>query len=180
MDLILLKLGDRDLAAKVPTLNNVSGKNKDDYSNCIELVSMSFGMQQQMTTDVSNSARTSGRPILNDISLVKVNDQSSLILYESCALAKPLGAGKNASEIFVLRRRNVDNGRGILENVFTLELSNAMISSIETHSSKQDVSLDSFTINFTDIKWVYYSQADDPMFQNKADFGWSVSRNRPF
>ena len=82
MDLVLLKPGNDDLfveGAGASQLDGsiVSDEGEEEIDGCIELVSCNFGMSQQMTTDVSNTSRTSGRPNLMDITVVKYLDRSS-------------------------------------------------------------------------------------------------------
>ena len=101
MDLILLEPGNPELVfGKTPD----GGKAGIDaiwrdaaalqgMGQCIELVSLHQGMKQQVTTDVSNSARNSGRPMITDFTCVKYVDQTSVKLYELCLRAQPLGSG---------------------------------------------------------------------------------------
>jgi type VI secretion system secreted protein Hcp len=180
MDLILLKPGDANLAGNDCVDIGVEGSNRDSIAGCIKMVSMHFGVKQQITTDVSNSARTSGRPIVNEISLVKYFDKSSLMLYKACLTAKPIGVGDNISRIFVLRNGIENDDKSIVANIFTIELTNAMVSAIETQSSPEDMTTDKFTLNFTDIKWIYGSQESNDITQSNIEFAWSVARNRPF
>ena len=59
MDLVLLKPGNQDVFAELSGSlidNELFGDDGEELTGCIELVSCNFGMQQQMTTDVSNSA----------------------------------------------------------------------------------------------------------------------------
>ena len=53
-------------------------------SGCIELLSMHFGMRQAMNTDAASGARTSGRPALQDITVVRYIDNNSPLLYQHC------------------------------------------------------------------------------------------------
>ena len=88
MDLVLLKPGDQDVFTDDLRGSLVDGAleldEEDDLAGSIELVSCNWGMAQQMTTDVSNSARTSGRPNLNDINIVKYVDRASPMFYRFC------------------------------------------------------------------------------------------------
>jgi type VI secretion system secreted protein Hcp len=67
MDLILLKPGDANLAGNDCVDIGVEGSNRDSIAGCIKMVSMHFGVKQQITTDVSNSARTSGRVLGTEV-----------------------------------------------------------------------------------------------------------------
>ncbi len=133
-------------------------------------------MKQQIETDVSNSARTSGRPSLSEISLVKRSDQSSIKLYEACLKAKPVGAGSQLTKILVACGGE-ENGTS--EQFLTVELTDALVSSIETQTDSKGLATDIFTLNFTEIRWLWSSHGNDNSDQNSVDTGWSVARNRP-
>lgn len=178
MDLVLLKPGDPNLEGSSLIDGNVVGAAGEDLTGCIELVSMHFGMKQQITTDVSNTARTSGRPHLNDITLVKYFDKTSPLLYKHCLTAKPIGAGTQTSKIFVLRNSNDDSGNSIIGNILTIELTNAIVSALETQSHPNDMTTEQFTLNYTEIKWTYSKQSSDVITGGNVEFAWSVARNR--
>ena len=158
----------------------MDGGNKDKLDGCIELVSMHFGMKQQITTDVSNTARTSGRPNLHDITLVKYFDKTSPLLYKACLTAKPIGAGDNTSKIFILRNSNDESGKSSIANILTIELTNAIVSAIETQSHPNDMTTEQFTLNFTKVKWTYTSQSSDVVTGGNVEYGWSVEGNRAY
>lgn len=72
MDLILLQPGDADVFTGLHTATSGEsliegsawGASELKLGSCIELVSIHQGMKQQITTDLSNAARTSGRPVI--------------------------------------------------------------------------------------------------------------------
>ena len=104
MDLVLLKPGLDELEG-ASLIDGTVVDTGEDLTGCIELVSMHFGMKQQMTTDVSNAARTSGRPTLNDITATKYLDKTSPLLYKHCLAAAPIDDGANPTQIFLCRTR---------------------------------------------------------------------------
>ena len=104
MDLILLEPGNKDIFGGDNSWANGESliDNKDDIwqgfappsknlGQCFQLLSVHQGMKQQITTDVSNSARTSGRPIVTEFTCVKYVDKTSVKLYEYCLRAEPHG-----------------------------------------------------------------------------------------
>ncbi|HEX2604920.1 MAG TPA: type VI secretion system tube protein Hcp, partial [Oxalicibacterium sp.] len=100
MDLILLQPGDPDFLGNNSGWDNGGSLIDDRWresglepGRCIELVSIHQGMKQQITTDVSNSARTSGRPIITEFTCVKYADKSSVRVYDYCLRAQPIGKG---------------------------------------------------------------------------------------
>lgn len=178
MDLVLLKPGNADLAGA----SLIDGEITDlgeDITGCIELVSSNFGMKQQMTTDVSNAARTSGRPILNDITAVKYLDKTSPLLYKHCLGAIPIDDGSTPTQIFLCRNVNNDSsGETAIGNIMTIKLWNCMISSIQAQSHPNDMATEQITLNFTEIEWVTSNQDNQASITGSFVYNWSVSRNR--
>ena len=183
MDLILLEPGNGEL---------VFGKTQDGGNGgidaiwrdaaalqgmgpCIELVSLHQGMKQQITTDVSNSARTSGRPHITEFTCVKYVDATSVKLYELCLLAKPLGTGAaQPTRLYIAR-----NTGGKAVNLITIALRDALISEIQLQTHPDDMPTEQFKLNFTEILWTHSVQQADGQPGAQHTTGWSLARNRP-
>lgn len=163
MDLVLLKPGLEELAG-ASLIDGEVMESGEDLSGCIELVSLGYGFKQQMTTNVSNAARTSGRPDMEDVTVVKYIDKSSPLLYKHMLSATPIDNGTDPTQLFVCRNANMDgDGASIIGNIISIKLYNTMISSIETQSHPNDMATEQLTLNFTDIEWTtsdQYSQAN--------------------
>jgi type VI secretion system secreted protein Hcp len=183
MDLVLLKPGNQELFAEMTGSlidgELIGGENPEELEGCMELVSCNFGMQQQMTTDVSNSARTSGRPNLHDITIVKYLDKASPRLYQACLGAQPIDEGEDEpTKIFLCRNSNYDGDDNIIAPIMTISLWNCMVSSVQAQSHPNDMATEQLTLNFTDIAW---SAAHQDSQANTVGFSvaqWSVRRNR--
>jgi len=182
MDLILLRPGNKDVFGGDNSWANggslVDGKDWGTDLNlgqCIELVSIHQGMKQQVTTDVSNSARTSGRPIITEFTCVKYVDKTSVKFYEYCLRAQPLGKGAKEPTILYILRNSGDS----IANIITMELRDALISEIQFQSHPDDMPTEQFKLNFTEILWTYTVQAADMSTPGSMRSGWSLARNRP-
>jgi type VI secretion system secreted protein Hcp len=162
MDLILLRPGD---PALFPGGESAAGSAGADPGQCIELVSLHQGMKQQVTTDVSNSARTSGRPIISEFTCVKYVDKVSVKLYDYCLRAKPIGEGKERPTYIYVARNSGDKTATIM----TIALRDAIVSEIQLQTHPNDMPTEQFKLNFTEILWTFGSQTS----------GWSLARNRP-
>lgn len=178
MDLVLLRPGkaaDFEGASRIE--GPIKGVDPGDLKTCIELVSVNFGMKQQMTTDVSNMARTSGRPVLNDITCVKYFDMTSVKLYKACLAAGTLddGTSGNPTRIYICRNTN----EGKISNLMTIELYNTMISSVICQSHPDDMPTEQLTLNFSDVTWIYSNQDLQAKQTGNVSYGWSVQKNRP-
>jgi type VI secretion system secreted protein Hcp len=197
MDLILLQPGDSSVFGdeKTKLANNwdtggsliqYEAKNYDTdlktigdgsiaKKPCIELVSVHQGMKQQVTTDVSNSARTSGRPVITEFTCVKYVDKTSVKFYEYCLRAMPLGKDeKNPTTIYICR-----NSGDKVANVLTIALRDAIISEIQFQSHPDDMPTEQFKLNFTEILWTYTVQKANTGRAGSLASGWSLARNRP-
>ncbi|MDP2371745.1 Hcp family type VI secretion system effector [Rhodoferax sp.] len=188
MDLILLQPGDQAIfpsdnswtnggslidekGISMPTVGGQVLKLK----NCIELVSIHQGMKQQVTTDVSNSARTSGRPVITEFTCVKYVDRTSVKLYDYCLRAETIGKRKEQpSYIYVLR-----NSGDKTYNIITFALRDALISEIQFQSHPDDMPTEQLKLNFSEILWTYNVQLADMTPKGNVIAGWSLAHNRP-
>ena len=181
MDLVLMKPGNVVVPEGQGSLveGTVIGV-ADDLKDCIELVSCNYGFSQQMTTDVSNQARTSGRPNVHDMTIVKYLDVVSPVLYRYALSATPLDdGGDSPTEVYLCRNPNQDGDDNIIATIMTISLSNCMISSVQAQSHPNDIATEQFTLNFTDIKWAANFQGVDATSQAGAlVYQWSVAKNR--
>ncbi|OUU50937.1 MAG: hypothetical protein CBC12_04860 [Candidatus Puniceispirillum sp. TMED52] len=181
MDLVILKPGASDIFNAETTASLVDGDILDsgeDISGGIELVSCNWGMHQQMTTDVSNTARTSGRPNLNDITIVKYLDRISPVLYRYCLSATPIDDGEEPTQIFLCRNANQNGDENVIGSIMTISLYNCMISSVQAQSHPNDMATEQLTLNFTDIAWSATHQLSDASVAGSVAYQWSVTRNR--
>jgi type VI secretion system secreted protein Hcp len=185
MDLILFQPGDTSLfpggANHWETAGSLISKGDDWKANdvlklgqCIELVSAHQGMKQQVTTDVSNSARTSGRPVITEFTCVKYVDKTSVNMYDFCMRAKSLGSKTNPSFIYILR-----NSGDKVGNIMTFALRDAIISEIQFQSHPDDMPTEQFKLNFTEILWTYTVQTPDMQVKGNVTAGWSLTHNKP-
>lgn len=160
-----------------PTVQKFGGTPNIEFKGkaFIELVSVHQGIKQQMTTDVSNSARTSGRPIVTEFTCVKYVDKMSVKFFDLCLRAKPLGAGKSQPTMIYIMRNSGDK----TANILTMALRDAMISEIQFQSNPDDMPTEQFKLNFTEILWKYTVQAADTTTPGVVPAGWSIARNRP-
>jgi type VI secretion system secreted protein Hcp len=191
MDLILLQPGTEDVFGGTKNAQWAEGGNLIDGDGpskwrqdilkfaerpCIQLVSVHQGMKQQMTTDVSNSARTSGRPVITEFTCVKYVDETSVKFFEYCLRAEPLDIDvAKPTKIYICR-----NSGDQTANILTISLRNAMLTEIQFQSHPDDMPTEQFKLNFTEIIWDYTVQlANGRSLAGVKSAGWSIARNRP-
>lgn len=140
----------------------------DKYTGQIIVLSFQHGVHLPMQMDVANTERTAGRPVFSEITLSKMSDMSTPVLYSACAQGKKLGDAK----IHIGRNEN-----GVFMSVIEYVLTNAMVSNIST-AGGGGIPMDSFSLNFTKIKQTFTQQKSDSTKQGTADFGWDLETNK--
>nr|WP_233411076.1 type VI secretion system tube protein TssD [Rugamonas sp. CCM 8940] len=139
-----------------------------DYVSKIECLSFSHAVAMQMTSDVSNKERTSGKPNVQDFTLSKYLDVSSPVLNQACCEGRKIGECK------VTVGRN-EGGAVMPMIVFTLK--EVLISSVSAASSGGDKPAETLTLNFTAIQWDYTAQNTDSTKQGNAPGKWDMKTN---
>jgi type VI secretion system secreted protein Hcp len=176
MDLILFQPGDQSiLSGDGSQVDNSSWLADGPTGLCIEIVSLHQGMKQQVTTDVSNNARTSGRPVVTEFTLVKYVDQTSVKLYEYCLGAKLLGSGAGAPSILYIARES----GGKTMNIIKIQLKDALISEIQLQTHPNDMPTEQFKLNFTEVIWTHTLQLNNMSSKGVKTAGWSLAKNAP-
>lgn len=183
MDLILLEPGNPEFVFGKASEAGSAGSDATwrtasalrDLGPCIELVSLHQGMRQQVTTDVGNAARTSGRPVITEFTCVKYVDQTSVKLYELCLRAEPMGRGAaQPTRLHIARHAN-----GKTANIITIALRDALISEIQLQTHPDDMPTEQFKLHFTEILWSHSVPQADGQPGTQHATGWSLARNRP-
>lgn len=146
-----------------------------DCGPCIELISVHQGMKQQVTTDVSNSARPTGRPILTEFTLTRYTDSTSVHLYGLCLRAEPLGKGASAPTRLHIMRAAGERPASLI----TFALRDAIISEIQLQTHPNDMPTEQFKLSFTEILWTYDTQQSQSKDAVAQTTGWSLLKNRP-
>lgn len=178
MDLILLQPGNTDIIGSTSSTYIDKDWRQDilELGLCMELVSVHHGMKQQITTDVSNKARTSGRPVITEFTCVKYVDQTSVKLYDYCLRAATLGSDKSKpTKIHIAR----NSGDAKTINIMSMSLRDAIISEIQFQTHPNDMPTEQFKLSFTEIIWTFTVQEHDMTASGNLQTGWSVMHNRP-
>lgn len=139
------------------------------YEKQIEVLSYSHGVAMQVTGDVSNTERTSGKPRMQDFHVTKYIDKSTPLLNQKCCEANNLG------EVLLTVARN-DAGAVIPFIVYTL--SDVVISSVSVGGGGGDKPVESLSLNFSSIKWDYTAQKEEGGKDGVVAGGWDVAANK--
>ncbi len=158
MDIVLMKV------------DGVKGQTQiDGYSDYMELWSFSHGVSQAVTANVSNTDRTTGRPIHQDFSVTKDLDKATPSLLQGC------NAANVYKSVEILVGRNDD---GKIIKFFTYQLTDAIISSMSVSGGGGGKPVESITWNYGKIEWTYYSQKEAGGAGGNAVAKWNVASNK--
>jgi type VI secretion system secreted protein Hcp len=141
----------------------------DGYANQIELLSYSHGVAMQVTSDISNTERTSGKPNHQDFTVSKYLDASSPLLNQYCCEGKTLG------QIVITCARN---DAGTVYPLITYTLEDTVVSSVSSSSGGGDKPTETVTLNYTKIKWEYKSQKSDVGQNGTVGTTWDLKTNK--
>jgi type VI secretion system secreted protein Hcp len=158
MDAIILDMGDG-----IKGESSLAG-----YEGKIELLSFSHGVAMQMTGDISNSERTSGRPSHQDFTVTKYLDAASPVLNQACC------EGKDFPQAHVIIGRN-DGGR--LGELMRYTLSGVLISSISVGGGGGDKPVETLTLNYNKIEWSFTSQRPEQGKERSVEGKWDLAQN---
>jgi len=162
MDAIILDLGE-----------TIKGDSMlEGFVDKIELMSYSHNVAMQVTNDVSNKERTSGRPHVGEFTLTKFIDGATPTLNEYCCAGK----GIPSAIISVGRNSGVEDGIAMPLIVYTL--SNVVISNVSVSGGAGGKPVETLSLNFTKIKWELTSQKDDGSKEGTAATTWDMAANK--
>ncbi|BBV32600.1 MULTISPECIES: Hcp family type VI secretion system effector [Citrobacter] len=158
MDAIFLKLDD------------IKGESQvDGFKDQIEIMSYSHNVAMQVTNDVSNTERTSGRAHVGEMSLTKFVDLSTPKLNEYCC------SGKMIKEAVLTLCRN-DDGKMLPFIVYTLD--NVVISHLSVSGGSGGKPVETMSLNFTKIKWEITAQKLGGQKEGNVSSVWDMAMNK--
>jgi len=158
MDVIILDMG-----------KDVTGESSlTDYTGKMELLSFSHGVAMQITGDLSNTERTSGKPNHQDLTVTKYLDAASPVLCQSCC------QGKGFPQVDIVIGRN-DSGKVIELMRYTMK--NVIISSISVGGGGGDKPVETVTLNYNDLAWKFTSQNASVGQKGVVNGTWNLATN---
>lgn len=162
MDAIILDLGDE-----------IKGDSLlEGYTDKIEIMSYSHNVAMQVTNDVSNSERTSGKPHVGEFTLTKFVDSATPTLNSYCCAGKPIPSAK------IVIGRNAAEGSGQLMAFITYTLDNVVLSNVSVSGGTGGKPVETLSLNFTKIKWELTAQKDDGTKEGVAGTSWDMALNK--
>lgn len=142
------------------------------YENKIEIMSYSHNVAMQVTNDVSNSERTSGKPHVGEFTLTKFIDTSTPTLNEYCCAGKPI------AEATITIGRNAAEGNVQIMPFIVYTLNNVVLSNVSVSGGAGGKPVETLSLNFTKIKWELTAQKDDGTKEGTAASTWDLAANQ--
>ncbi len=140
----------------------------EGFKDWIEILSFSHGVAAQLTGDVSNQNRTSGRPIHQDLSVTKYVDNATPKISEYCC------KGTVFPEAKLVIARNVKDK---LEHFMDYTLKDVVIGSSSVGGGGGGKPVETLTLNYAEIAWQYYLEDDAGKVKKAASGKWDLSKN---
>jgi type VI secretion system secreted protein Hcp len=134
------------------------------FEDKIELHSFSHGVAMQITGDISDPQRTSGRPNHQDMTVTKYLDKSSPFLNKSCC------QGQTFPQVEIIIGRN---DSGSVNELVRYTMKNVLISSISVGGGAGDKPVETLTLNYNQISWSYRL----PKSEDDVEGRWNLSTN---
>ncbi|PYS81578.1 MAG: type VI secretion system tube protein Hcp [Acidobacteria bacterium] len=158
MDVLIMDMG-----------STVTGESSlTDYAGKLELLSFSHGVAMQITGDLSNTERTSGKPNHQDMTVTKYLDAASPVLNQSCC------QGTAFPQVDVIIGRN-DSGKVIELMRYTMK--NCLISSVSIGGGGGDKPVETLTLNYNQLTWKFTSQKPEVGVKGVVDGKWDLAKN---
>lgn len=140
------------------------------YEGQIELLSFSHGVALQATSDVSDTARTSGKAMHQNFSITKYIDKASPELNVYCCKGDPL-----PKAVTVTVGRN-DKGSVLPFMIYTME--DVLVTSVSANGGGGDKPTESVTLGYNKITWNYKIQEGAGGGGSNATKGWDLAANK--
>ncbi len=153
------------------TLKTIKGENllSGPDADAMIIATWNFAVDLPVDMNVANVKRTTGRARFQEMSFTKMVDAATPVLYANCAKGTSLSEAK-------LQVGRVSDGA--YTAVMSITLAEPIISQISPGGyGEGHTPMDTFTINFTQVKMEYTAQKVDGTAGGKTDFGWDLTTN---
>jgi len=139
--------------------------------DAIDILSFSFGASQTSTIGVGSSGgeSRSGRANLSDVSIMKVVDKVSPLLFDDCV------TGNYLKKVDIIYDKPMGDQQ---EEYYKIHMEDALITSIQ-HSGSQENPMESVTFAYSKIK-ISYNPEQDGSLKGFIDKGFDVLKLKPW
>ena len=139
--------------------------------NAIDILSFRFGASQTSVIGVGSSGgeARAGRANLSDLSIMKVVDKVSPLLFDDCV------TGNYLKKVDIIYDKPMGNNQ---EEYYKIHLEDALITSIQ-HSGSNENPMESISFAYSKIK-VSYNPEDNGALKGFIDKGFDVLKLKPW
>ncbi len=145
------------------------------FENFIELLSYSHGVSNSIQPTTGDTGRTSGRPNFQDLTVTKKLDPTTPILNHCCAIGQNLGT----TRLHLVRKDASASSYHVSSTITYMiyEMTDTIISSISVGSGDGSIPVETVSLNFGKITWMY--QLQDPSTDAKGTVShfWDLATN---
>ena len=139
------------------------------FEKKIEVLSFSHGVAAQITGDVSNENRTSGRPMHQDFTISKYVDKATPKLNQKCC------EGANLGLVTITVGRN-DAGTILPFMVYILK--DVVLSNVSIGGGTGGKPVETLSLNYSAVEWKYVVQKQEGGKEGEVVGKWSVAQNK--
>ena len=149
-------------------LDNIDGESRDDvHKKEIEILDFTFGVSNTGSRHGGSGGGT-GQAHVQDIGFTKYADKSSPILMKYCVLHTDIPNGKITCYKAAGEQR---------VKYLVIELKEVLITSYQTGGG-DGIAMESGTLNFAEIKYVYSEQKTDQAAGGPVEFAYNIPEHK--
>lgn len=149
-------------------LDGIDGESRSPgHEDEIDVLSWSWGMSHSGTMHLGRGGGA-GKVDVQDLSIVKLVDKSTPILYLNCASGRHVPTGT-----LTIRKAGGDEPIDFL----VIELENIIITDIQSSGSLDEFPTETVSLNFAKVRMEYTPQLPDGTPQESVSMGWDIRRN---
>lgn len=134
----------------------------------INVFSFSLGVSQRMTHDPTNTKRTQGIASVSNMTLVKRYDQASPKIMYQCVQAKSFAE----VNLKIYQTDTAEQPKLYLQ----MSMSQCIISSVNYSGGAGESAVETLTLDFTKIKWLYKPQQSDSKQQGQLAYEYDMAK----
>ena len=150
-------------------LDNIDGESRDDvHKKEIEIESLSFGVSNTGSRH-GGSGGGSGQAHVQDISFSKYADKSSPVLFQYCVQHKDIPNAK----ITCYKAAGDERVKYLV-----IELKEALITSYQTSGGGDGITMESGSLNFAEIKYIYTEQKTDQGAGGPVEWAYNIPEHK--
>ena len=140
-------------------------------TNAIDILSFSFGATQSAVIGAGSSGgeARAGRANVSDVTIMKVLDKVSPLLFDDCV------TGNYLTKVDIIYDKPMGDNQ---EDYFKIHMQNALITSIQLSGSSENP-MESVSFAFSKIK-VSYNPEEDGALKGFIDKGFDVLKLKPW